>query len=130
MQTEKIETIKHETIVYRYYDYLKEHHLGKENGIKRDELAKKFGVTLEMQKTILRTINESGVFDKLISTCGSIYMCRTEKECETAAYNEIRSGISRLKKGNAMLQKLERNGQAKIKLGKYYKEFVECFDME
>lgn len=126
--TEKIETKKYDSIVYRYYEYLKEHHFGKENGIKRGELAKFFGVTLEQQKSILRTINESSAFDKLVSTCGSIYMCRTQRECEVSAYNEINSGISRIKKGKAMLAKVGLNGQMKMKLGKYYKEAVECFE--
>ena len=35
----KIETKHHEPIVYRVYDYLKENHYGKENGIKKPFLA-------------------------------------------------------------------------------------------
>lgn len=127
---EKIEIKTYAPIVYRYYDYLKANHLGKENGIKRGELAKIFGITLEQQKNILRTINESTAFDKLVSTCGSIYMCRTQKECEISAFNEINSGISRIKKGKAMLAKVGLNGQMKMKLGKYYKDAVECFEGE
>lgn len=125
-----IETIKHESLVYRYYDYLKEYHYGKENGIKRDSLAKVFGIPIYQQKEILREINEATDLPKLISTSGKIYMCKTQHECEVAAYNEFNSGLSRLKKGQKMLRKISLNGQIKMKLGKYYKEAVECFEVE
>ena len=36
----KIEMLHHEPLVYRLYDYLKDNHLGRENGIKKPELAK------------------------------------------------------------------------------------------
>lgn len=128
--TEAIETKKHDSIVYRYYDYLKANHYGKENGIKRDVLAKIFNVTIAVQKEILREINEASDLPKLISTSGKIYMCRTEHECEVAAYNEFNSGLTRLKKGKKMLEKMSLNGQMKMKLGKYYKEAVECFEVD
>lgn len=119
----------HKSIVYKYYDYLKKNHYGKENGIKRTELAKIFNVSIDTQKAILREINESGELEKLVSTCGSIYMCRTQEECEKSIYNEIKSGITLLKKGKKMLQKMNKNGQRKMQFGKYYKEAVECFQV-
>lgn len=121
---------KHQPIVYRYYDYLKQNHYGKENGISRSELAKIFNVDIQKQKTILKAINESSELEKLVSTCGSIYMCRTEEECKKSAYNEIKSGLARLKKGQKMLAKMGKNEQLKMKLGKYFKEAVECFEKE
>lgn len=78
--------------------------------------------------TLTAQVENSTAFDKLVSTCGSIYMCRTQRECEVSAYNEINSGISRIKKGKAMLTKVGLNGQMKMKLGKYYKEAFECFE--
>ena len=128
--TEAIETKKHDSIVYRYYDYLKANNYGKENGVKRDVLAKIFNVTIAVQKEILREINEASDLPKLISTSGKIYMCRTEHECEVAAYNEFNSGLTRLKKGKKMLEKMSLNGQMKMKLCKYYKEAVECFEVD
>lgn len=119
----------HKSIVYRYYDYLKANHYGKENGINRAELAKIFNVSINAQKIILREINESAELEKLVSTCGSIYMCRTQEECEKSVYNEIKSGITLLKKGKKMLQKMNKNGQMKMQFGKYYKEAVECFQV-
>lgn len=124
-----METKKYKPITYRYYDYLKENHYGKENGISRKDLAQIFDVDLATQKKILTEINQSDIFDKLVSTSGSIYICRTREECETAYYNEIKSGLARLLKGKKMAQKVMKNGQGKIKLGDYYKEIVETFEV-
>lgn len=124
-----METKKYKPIIYRYYDYLKENHYGKENGISRKDLAQIFGVELTTQKKILAEINQSDIFDKLVSTSGSIYICRTREECETAYYNEIKSGLARLLKGKKMAQKVMKNGQGKIKLGDYYREIVETFEV-
>lgn len=125
----KIETKKYRPIVYRYYDYLKKNHYGKENCISRRELAKEFGIEIGTQKKILAEINQSDIFDKLISTSGSIYMCRTKKECEQAYYNEIKSGLARLLKGKKMADKVMRSGQYKIKITKDVKDFLETFEM-
>lgn len=119
----------HRPIVYRYYEYLRKNHLGKENKIKSKELSNIMGVKLPTQKYILKEINESQDFDKLISTCGAIYMCRTQKECELAIKNEINVGLTRLQKGKAMAQKLSRNNQLKLKLGQYYKQVFEVFEV-
>lgn len=124
----KIEVEKYKPITYRYYDFLKKNHYGKENGISRKDLADIFNVELSTQKKILKQINESDVFDKLVSTSGSIYICRTKEECETAYYNEIKSGLARLLKGKKMAQKVMKNNQTKLKLGQYYKEIVETFE--
>lgn len=123
-----IEVKKHKPIVYQYYEYLKENHLGKENGVRRDTLADLFHVNVATQKEILKEINESDELPKIISTTGAIYMCRTREECETAAFNEFKSGLTRLKKGKKMLKKIDMNGQMKMQLGKYYKEAIECFE--
>lgn len=123
-----IETKKHEPIVYEYYNYLKDCHYGKENGVRREILADIFHVSIKKQKNILREINESDTLPKLVSTSGAIYMCRTKEECEQAAFNEFKSGLTRLKKGKKMLKKIDMNGQMKMQLGKYYKEAIECFE--
>lgn len=118
---------KHKPLVYKYYDYLKQHCLGRANGVSRDYLAAYFGVTLPQQKSVLREINQSLDFDKIVSTSHSIYICNSEQECKIAIFNEINSGLTRLKKGKLMAEKLKRNGQYKLKLGDYYKEFIETF---
>lgn len=128
-QQPKIEIMKHRPIVYRYYDYLKKNHYGKENGISRNKLKEIFGISLDTQKSILAEINNSDVFDKLISTSGSIYMCRTKKECEEAYFNEIKSGLARLLKGKKMADKVMHSGQYKIKYTKEIKDMLETFEV-
>lgn len=124
----KLETKKHTPIVYDYYNYLKKNCLGRQNGISRSRLCEMFGVSLDIQKQVLREINSSLDFDKMVSTSGSIYICNTEEECRVAIHNEIQSGLARLNKGKIMAKKLGRNGQAKLKLGEYYKQFIEVFE--
>lgn len=118
----------HRQIVYKYYAYLKRYHLGEENKIKSKELADIMGIPLGTQKYILKEINESQDFDKLISTYGSIYMCKTQQECKNAVMNEINVGLTRLKKGKEMAKKLSRHNQMKLKLGEYYKALFETFE--
>lgn len=128
MEFTPIKNKKHEPIVYDYYDYLKKYCLGRENGISRNRLCEMFKVTLDTQKHILREINNSLDFDKMVSTSGSIYICNTEQECKIAIHNEIQSGLARLNKGKTMAKKLGRNGQYIIKLGKYYRDFMKTFE--
>lgn len=123
----KIETNKHEPLVYRVYDYLKENHLGRANGIKRPELAEKFGISARELRKITSEINSSLQLEKLVSTSHCCYMCETKEECEKAIRNTYRTAITLLKKGKAMEKKVGLNGQVKIHLGKYYKDVVETF---
>lgn len=126
----KVEIKNHKPLTYRYYDYLKKNHYGKENGISRSALANIFGVSLETQKRTLAEINNSDIFPKLVSTSGSIYICRTVKECKTAYNNEIYSGLARILKGKKMAQKVAKNGQFKIQVTKECKELFESFVVE
>ena len=116
------------SLVYRYYDELKNNYLGEQNGILAEELADRMGIKPRKQRYILQAINESDELPRLVSTCGKIYMCNTEQECVRAFMNEIRSGLTRLQKGKKMAKKVGLNGQYKLKLGEYYKDFVTVFE--
>ena len=117
----------HEPIVYRVYEYLKENHLGKENGIKREDLALKLNIPMRALRKITSEINSSGELEKLISTTNCCYMCKTESECESATKSTFRQAFSLLKKAYKMEKKISNHDQAKMKLGKYYSEFVETY---
>ena len=108
---EKIEVIHHEPNVYRLYDYLKQNHLGIENGIKKPELAQAFGVNERELRKLTKAINESTELEKLIR-------------------NTYRVAIALFKKAKMMEKKVGLNGQIKIKLGKHYKDVVEIFSAE
>ena len=125
-----METKKHKPIVYRYYDLLKKEYYGKENGIKRKDLAEIMGVDVATQKSILKEINQSPDFDKLISTCGSIYMCKTKEEVDLTLRHTWNTTKTLLDKYMAMSNKAQRNGQAKIALGEYFKQYVTVYEGE
>lgn len=130
MGENKIETKNHESIVYRVYDYLKENHTGRENGIKRPILAERLGISERMLRRITREINTSTQLEKLVSTTHCCYVCGTKEECEKAIRNTYNVAIAQFKKAKQMEKKLGRNNQFKIKLGKYYADFVETFTDE
>lgn len=126
----KIETKHHEPAVYRLYDYLKNNHLGRENGIKKPELAQRLGINERELRKLTKEINTSTELEKLISTTHCCYMCKTKEECEKSIRNTFKTAIALIKKGNTMARKVGLNGQIKMPLGKHYKEFVETFSNE
>lgn len=126
----KIEVKHHTPEVYRLYDYLKANHLGKENGIVRRELAQKLDISERELRRITKEINTSEELEKLVSTTHSCYICNSKEECEKAIKNTYRVAIALFKKAKQMEEKVGLNGQIKLPLGKYYKEFVETFTGE
>lgn len=126
----KIETKHHEPQVYRLYDYLKDNHLGRENGITKTELAQRLGVSERELRKLTKEINTSPELEKIVSTTHCCFLCDTKEECEMTIRNTYRTAISLLKKGKVMERKVGLNGQVKMKLGKYYKDVVETFSSE
>lgn len=127
---DKVETKKHEPVVYRVYDYLKKNHLGKENGIKRTYLCMVLGINSRKLREITSEINASKELDKLVSTTHCCYICDTKEECEKSIRNTYRTAISLLLKAKNMERKVSLNNQIKMKLGKYYKDVIETFSDE
>lgn len=130
MSDTKLEVKHHDPLVYKVYEYLKTHHYGRENGIKRCYLAEKLGISERALRRITRDINTSGELEKLVSTTHSCYICATKEECEWAIHNTYNVAIAQFKKAKQMEKKVGLNGQLKLKVGKYYKDFVETFSEE
>lgn len=126
----KLKVKHHEPQVYRLYDYLKTNHLGEENGISKPELASVLGITERQLRRLTKEINESNELEKVVSTTHCCYMCKTEKECEKSIRNTYRVAVALFKKAKSMEKKVGLNGQIKLKLGEYYKDFVETFSEE
>ena len=124
----KIETKHHEPAVYRLYDYLKNNHLGRENGIKKPELAQRLGISERELRRLTKEINTSTELEKLVSTTHCCYMCKTKEECEQSIRNTYRTAITLLKKGKAMERKIGLNGQVKMPLGDEFYEIVSTFE--
>ena len=124
----KIETKHHEPAVYRLYDYLKNNHLGRENGIKKPELAQKLGISERELRKLTKEINTNTELEKLVSTTHCCYMCKTKEECEKSIRNTFRTAIALIKKGNTMAKKVGLNGQIKMPLGNEFYEIVNTFE--
>lgn len=124
----KLEVKKHAPIVYRVYDYLKEHHLGAENGILRRDLAQALNLSVRKLRAVTAEINASTELEKLVSTSRSCYMCKTEQECAWAVHTTYAQAATLIKKAKTMETKVALNGQYKLpKLQPYAKECVETF---
>lgn len=121
-------THAHDSQVYRVYDYLKENHTGKENGIARTILAEKLGLTTRALRKITQEINQSGELDKIVSTTHNCYICANEAEALKTIHNTYNVAITLFKKAKRMEKKCQLDGQAKIKIGQFYKDFVETFE--
>lgn len=120
----------HQPEVYRLYDYLKANHLGKANGIKKPDLAKILGIKPRELRKLTAEINASTELEKLVSTSHCCYMCETKEECEKSIRTTYKVAVALFKKAKQMERKVGLNGQVKMKVGKYYKDFVETFSSE
>lgn len=122
-----IETKTHEPIVYRLYDYLKNNHVGKVNAIKGRDLATKFNISERQLRDYISELREDMQFDKVIMPCNKGYYIPTEAEGAADIQRLFHHAFSELRIARASVAKASRHGQGKIKLGDYYKEFVEAF---
>lgn len=114
----------------KLYEYLKEHnHIGKENGISRDDLAREMGICNIRLKQLRREINERKTeVTKLISTSESIYICANREEEREAIINTYKPAISLFLKAKAMERGSQLNGQIKLDLGEDYEDIVNTFE--
>lgn len=121
-----IETKKHETVAYRIYDELK-NHVGKQNAVSAAELSGMFNISERQLRDYIHELREDMSFDKVILSCNKGYYIPTEQEGTADVQRLLSQAFSTLRIARATVTKGGRNGQGKIKLGKYYKEFVEAF---
>lgn len=124
----KIETKHHEPAVYRLYDYLKENHLGKENGIRKPLLAEQLGINERELRKLTKAINESAELEKLVSVSHRCYMCNTKEECEKAIRTTYRLAVAHFKKAKQMERKVGLNGQVKISVGDDLIDIISTFE--
>lgn len=121
-----IQTKQHESIRYRIYDELKKH-VGKQNAVSAAELSGMFGISERQLRDHVHELREDMQFDKVILACNQGYYIPTEEEGTKDVQRLFHHAFSTLRIARATVTKGGRNGQGKIKLGKYYKEFVDAF---
>ncbi len=114
----------HSPIVYYVYEELKKH-VGREQAISAAELCAVFGICERHLRQIVHTIRNSGDLEKVIGSCNAGYFVCTKEEQTRANRRIYRQAFSLLKTARANDRKAERNGQGKIKLGEYFKDFYE-----
>lgn len=118
-----------ETMAYKLYNYLLENHLGKENGIKRPQLAAKLEISTRTLRLLTKQINTDPRFEKLVSTTHSCYICKSKDECINTIRNTYKVAISLFQKAKTMEKRVGLNNQIKMPLEKEeVKEFVETFE--
>lgn len=115
---------------YRLYDYLCKNHVGKENMTTVDKLCEIFSSNRREIRDIITEINTYMEFDKIVCRTGGIFIAKDEKELEVAINTANRKAMSFLKEMSCINKKSKLDGQLKMKIGKYFKSYRECFEEE
>ena len=100
--------------VSRVYNYLWNHHKGRENGIHASDLRKTLGIQERDLRRITHEINGSPDYPCVVSTVGSIYICASPEESERHIRASIRAGISLIRKAKSMSGKLDKLSQLSV----------------
>ena len=115
----------HRTIIYRIYDYLKENHIGKDNAISGADLSAMFGIDKRQLRRHIHTLRYSMELEKVIGSGNTgYYICR-EEDFEEVDRRLERQALSTLKVVWANRKKRSKDGQFKMKMGKYFSEVYE-----
>lgn len=125
--TSKIEVKKYRPIVYGVYEHLRTYHQGEENAISAKDLSRRFNISERTLRDIINEIRNSGVFQLVIgSSDRGYYVCREDEF--NAMNNRLKSAaFSLLKVAYANDKKAAKDGQMRIKMGRYVKECFEAF---
>lgn len=124
-----METKKHNPIVYRIYDEMK-NHIGKENAISGAKLSGMFGISDRTLREHIRKIRECGELSKVILTCNKGYYIPTQEDGMRDNNRLYNQAFSLLRSAREQDKKAGREGQFKIKMGEFYQDYVQAFGQE
>lgn len=118
---------KHQPIVCQVYTYLKENHEGEENAISAKALSERYNISERSLRDIISEIRESTVLQLVIGSNNKGYfVCREEEFL--SMNNRLKSAaFSLLKVAYANDKKAAKDGQMRIRFGKYAKDTFEAF---
>lgn len=123
-----IETKHSEPIIYRIYDYLKANCVGEINAIPARDLAAHYKISERQLRDHVNTIRNSSELERTIgSSAKGYFVCKDKEEFLRANGTLYAAAFNLLRTARANSKKAGMEGQGKIPLGKYYKEFVEAF---
>ena len=102
------------------YDELKEH-VGRENAIRAEELAEKFGMGERQLRDHIREIRRDAEAESVVASCNQGYYICTREELAKANERLYSQAFSLLKTANANEKKVGRSGQMKMRLDEMMK---------
>lgn len=118
--------VKHsKPIVYDIYKYLKENHIGKVNAIKGKDLSAKFNIGERDLREVINEIRTSQELEKIIGSGNKGYFICTDEDFDEVDKRLERHALSTLKVVWANRKKRSKDGQFKMKMGKYFSEVYE-----
>lgn len=117
---------RHEPIVYRIYDEMK-NHIGKENAISGAKLSAKFDISERKLRDYIRIIRQSGELSKVILTCNKGYYIPTKQDGMRDNNRLYSQAFSLLRAAREQDKKAGLDGQFKIKMGEFYKDYVQAY---
>lgn len=121
-----IETKHSEPITYKIYKELK-NHIGKANAVSGRELSEQFGISQRQLREYIHEIRESTKLSKVILTCNKGYYIPLKEEGIKDINRLYSQAFSLLKIARVSEKKAGLEGQYKLKLGKFYKDYVQAF---
>lgn len=122
-----IETKHTEPITYRVYNFLKGY-VGEENAISARDLAAQFSISERQLRDVISTICNSTELERTIgSSPRGYFICRDKEEFERVNNAIYSAAFSLLRRARANEKKAGLEGQGKLKLGKFYKDYYEAF---
>lgn len=121
---------KHSTLAYMIHDYLKQNAVGYENRKKSYEIMRQFGI--KDNKTFrdyIEEIRQSSIFQKIIcseaGSNGGYWVATNEQEVQETLDHLYKRAMGMLKTYAIIKNKLQADGQFRIKTSKYHTEVIE-----
>ena len=102
------------------YDVLFQH-VGRENAIRAEELAERFGIGERQLRDHIREIRRDAEAESVVASCNSGYYICTKDELAKANERLYRQALSLLKTVSANEKKIGRTGQMKMRLDEMMK---------
>jgi predicted DNA-binding transcriptional regulator len=120
-----METKKHEPIIYKVYEFLKEH-VGEKNSASAEAISFFFDISEREVRRIVQEIRRSGTLEKIIGSSNTGYFICTADGVEKANRRLFSQAFSLLKTARENERKAGLDGQMKLKLGAAYKDVFEA----
>lgn len=121
-----IETKHSQPIVYRIYDALKAH-IGKANAVSGTALSEQFGISQRRLRMYIHEIRYNPELSKVVLTCNKGYYIPLQGESIKDINRLYSQAFSLLRIARASEKKAGLDGQYKLKLGEFYKDYVQAF---